>query len=257
MYSFPMFTDRFANLLLEEVTNYKSSGLPAPRPNSMNNYGLIVNDIGLSGMMTLLQKEYLQPIARFLYPLEGMDLTSHHSFMVQYRAHEDPGLDMHTDDSDVTFNVCLGRDFTGAGLTFCGTVGTPSHRKLDKRYQHEIGRCVVHLGSKRHGADDIATGERHNLIIWNHNQPFRDIGGTRSKYGYQREQSAPDLDCLSWTHDRDFRFWKSFPRGKRGQVARQTNERQAWCPPNHACYDSMESVFKGRFEKSHSSELRR
>ena len=31
---------------------------------------------------------------------------------------------MHTDDSDVTFNVCLGRDFEAAGLTFCGMLGT-------------------------------------------------------------------------------------------------------------------------------------
>ena len=29
---------------------------------------------------------------------------------------EDRGLDMHTDDSDVTFNVCLGDTFTGATL---------------------------------------------------------------------------------------------------------------------------------------------
>jgi hypothetical protein len=29
------------------------------------------------------------------------------------------------------------------------------------------GSCVVHLGEKRHGADDITSGERRNLIIWN------------------------------------------------------------------------------------------
>jgi hypothetical protein len=32
---------------------------------------------------------------------------------------------MHTDDSDVTLNVCLGRDgFRAAGLRFCGGMGT-------------------------------------------------------------------------------------------------------------------------------------
>ena len=39
--------------------------------------------------------------------------TSHHSFMVKYKAGQDLGLDMHTDDSDVTVNVCLGKDFSG------------------------------------------------------------------------------------------------------------------------------------------------
>jgi hypothetical protein len=29
------------------------------------------------------------------------------------------------DDSDVTLNVCLGREFEGAGLTFCGSMGAP------------------------------------------------------------------------------------------------------------------------------------
>ena len=79
---------------------------------------------------------------------------------------------MHTDDSDVTFNACLTSNFTGAGLTFCGDAGTSRHRKLAFRYRHEMGRVVVHLGTKRHGADDIESGERRNLIIWNHNLHF-------------------------------------------------------------------------------------
>ena len=41
--------------------------------------------------------------------------------------------DMHTDDSDVTFNVCLGKDFKGAGLQFCGNQGAPDHRCGGKR----------------------------------------------------------------------------------------------------------------------------
>ena len=34
----------------------------------------------------------------------------------------DLGLDMHTDDSDVTLNVCLGREFTGAGESYTKTM---------------------------------------------------------------------------------------------------------------------------------------
>lgn len=57
-------------------------------------------------------------------------------------------------------------EFTGAGLTFCGIMGAPNHRKLQYQYQHLAGRALVHLGAQRHGADDIQTGERNNLIIW-------------------------------------------------------------------------------------------
>ena len=38
------------------------------------------------------------------------------------------------------------------------------------KYAHSIGRCVVHLGRQRHGADDIDAGTRVNLIMWNKSQ---------------------------------------------------------------------------------------
>ncbi|KAH8054313.1 procollagen-lysine 5-dioxygenase [Aureococcus anophagefferens] len=121
--------DAFCRDFLQEVDGYMDSGLPIRRPNSMNNYGLIVNEIGMLNVISELQREVLWPIARSLWPKEGSAFHAHHSFMVQYRKTEDPGLDMHTDDSDVTFNVCLGEVFAGAGLTFCGGVGTPDHRQ--------------------------------------------------------------------------------------------------------------------------------
>ena len=58
----------------------------------------------------------------------GLSLDSHHSFMVRYKQGEDLGLDMHTDDSDVTFNICFVDNFTGAMLAFCGRMGSPTHR---------------------------------------------------------------------------------------------------------------------------------
>ena len=56
----------------------------------------------------------LQKVAERLFPREGASLDRHHSFVVQYEEGKDLGLDMHVDNSDVTFNVCLGREFTGA-----------------------------------------------------------------------------------------------------------------------------------------------
>ena len=47
---------------------------------------------------------------------------------------------MHTDESDVTFNVCLGKPgFTGAGLVLCGGISTPGHRQFQHAYQHVPG----------------------------------------------------------------------------------------------------------------------
>ncbi len=57
------------------------------------------------------------------------DCSHHHTFVVEYEPGKDLGLDMHTDASDVTFNACLGREFTGGLLVFCGLQGDPSHRR--------------------------------------------------------------------------------------------------------------------------------
>ena len=74
-------------------------------------------------------------------------------------------MDRHTDDADVTFNICLGREFEASGLTFCGGIGTTTHRQFSCQYGHVKGWAVAHLGTKRHGADDITVGERNNLIV--------------------------------------------------------------------------------------------
>merc|ERR1719231_677336 len=154
----------------------------------MNNYGIIVNEIGLEESISALIQQALAPVASALFGGIGSRIDSHHSFMVQYKAGEDLGLDMHTDDADATFNICLGRDFEASGLTFCGGIGTASHRQFSCQCHHVKGWAVAHLGTKRHGADDITAGERNNLIVWCHNWAFRDSAGYQHhERKYQKE----------------------------------------------------------------------
>ena len=47
VYSFPLFNEEFCKAFVEELDAFQSSGLPARRPNSMNNYGVVVNEIGM------------------------------------------------------------------------------------------------------------------------------------------------------------------------------------------------------------------
>jgi hypothetical protein len=88
VFSFPMFSQRFCDLFLEEVDNYDETGLPAPRPNSMNNYGIIVNLIGMKTMIDVLQQALLQPLAALLFPGPGDEFDRHHAFMVRYKPNE-------------------------------------------------------------------------------------------------------------------------------------------------------------------------
>jgi len=228
-----IFTESFCDLLLEEIFNFYDSGLPANRPNSMNNYGIILNDIGLESLVNKLQA-LLQPIGDLLFPGPGNAWDSHHCFIVRYREDEDLGLDMHTDDSDVTFNICLGLEFAGAGLQFCGQLGSPDHRQHNFTYKHAKGQCVMHLGRKRHGADDITSGERLNLILWNHSSPFRSSKEYQEP-DYQREAMPPNPICVSYTHDRDYGVFKKYPKG------REHFQGHGWCPPHQAEYATFKA----------------
>jgi hypothetical protein len=226
VFSFPLFSTEYAELLVAEIERFETSGLPVRRPNSMNRYGVVVNEIGLERMIDSLQTRVLSPISEALFPSQGGGcLDGHHSFIVRYKQGEDLGLDMHTDDSDVTFNVCLGKEgFTAAGLTFCGVLGGESHRKLSLVCKQVVGRCVVHLGAHRHGADDIGMGERLNLIVWNHSSLYRSTDAYRYR-DVPEETSPPSPECLSYTHDKDYGKYKTYPPGA------ETFARTAWYPP--------------------------
>jgi len=249
VYSFPLLSDRACEHLIEEVEHFQSTGLPARRPNSMNNYGVVLNEIGLKPTLSALQAA-VHPLARALFPLEGAAFDDHHSFIVSYRPHEDAGLDMHTDDSDVTLNVCLGKaGFEAAGLTFCGDMGAPDHRHVSHRYSHSRGRAVMHLGRRRHGADDITKGHRMNLIMWNWNHAYRASEEYRTR-SYTAEASAPDALCVSYTHDRDYEavVGEARPASARDDGKPIDFGTSAWCPPPQAEYDGFEGR-SGRYKQ--------
>jgi hypothetical protein len=210
VYSLEIFTQEFCQLLVEEVdyaqANYNEF---LTRPNGMNRYGMVLNELGLEPAITELQQKFIVPLQHALFGNEGACPDDHHCFIVRYKEGEDIGLDMHSDSSDVTLNVCLGREFDGATLTFCGCVGNLDHRRRSHVYTHRIGRAVIHLGRQRHGADDIVSGERLGLILWNTSQPWRKTKEYTRLRSRAEAEDPPDLVCLSYTHDSDYREFKA------------------------------------------------
>lgn len=253
----PCFSMNFCQMLLAECEHYISyanrNNLPIHRPNSMNRYGLVLNHIGLESLMTSLQQEYLLPISRKFFPIEASEFTSHHSFIVSYEPQRDRALDLHTDDSDVTWNICLGKEFSGSGLTFCGQIAKADHRQYQCSYQHRLGYAVIHLGQQRHGAENITSGERHNLIVWCRNDSYRSSDLYRANMrSYQKESGPPDRKCVSYTHDRDYILYHDdYPPGKNpfnlsdGQEENQDDVESShdlhlpWCPPVRFGYDGI------------------
>ena len=152
----------------------------------------------------------------------------------------------------MTFNVCLGDEFTGSGLTFCGNWGDPDHRQFSHCYHHQVGRAILHLGSRRHGADDIIKGRRMNLIVWSKSSVWRSSVRYRElKHGreYQKERAKPSKVCLSYTHDVDYlAYHDDLPeRAKRMQL-------HPWCPPPRMEYDGFDDLMISRGLKSHGKD---
>jgi len=229
--SFDCLTPETCDKLLLETKSYLESGMPTRAPNSMNNYGVVLNEIGLRGSFdTMLQRIIHGLGAKFFGDSEtrvksiggvltdgddwgGNTLSDHHTFVVQYRPDQDQHLDMHVDECDVTFNFGLTDPdgFTGSELAFCGMFGSGKHRKLSHNYTHVKGRCVCHSGKRRHGALNIKEGKRASLIMWTKSPQFRQTEEYMKKWGnymhQEKEVGDPDRICLSYTHDRDFMRW--------------------------------------------------
>ncbi|CAE6955001.1 ICU11, partial [Symbiodinium sp. KB8] len=222
--SFPFFTHEFCDLVLEEVHHYQDLGMPGRPPNTMNNYGLVLNDIGLKPVFSSILEHVLLPFGARIFGSEedrldelkgeklctenwgGSVLDEHHTFVVQYAPNNDKHLDMHIDECDVTFNFGLSAEnITGSELAFCGLFYDDDHRKHRFTYQHVKGQCVMHCGKHRHGALDIESGERASLIIWTKSLAFRRTAEYKQKYDVARWNNGPaDTICLSYTHDEDY-----------------------------------------------------
>jgi len=170
-----MFSEEYCELLVEEMNNFEESGLPLQRPNSMNNYGVILNHIGFKDLMYRILHDCISPFASFLYQdYGGATLDRHHSFTVKYKVGEDLDLAEHVDDSDVTLNICLGKEFTGGNLKFNGVQGKGKPRQKFE-LEHQKGVGVLHVGKYWHSALPISSGERWNLIVWCRSSQLRGL----------------------------------------------------------------------------------
>ncbi|XP_053181569.1 2-oxoglutarate and iron-dependent oxygenase domain-containing protein 2-like [Scomber japonicus] len=120
VYRFPVFEKSFCDELVEELEHFEQSSAPKGRPNTMNHYGILLNELGFDeGFITPLREQYLHPLTSLLYPdCGGRCLDSHKAFVVKYDMNEDLNLSYHYDNAEVTLNVSLGKDFTEGNLYF-------------------------------------------------------------------------------------------------------------------------------------------
>ena len=195
LYALQPFTLGWQQRLLEEVLHVSAwaarVGCTVEPPNSMNQYGLILAEIGLGPALGAAMQAVVAPLAARLFPEVGGDsLDDHHAFTVEYRPGGDTDLGFHVDDSEVTLNLCLGSVFSGGDLYFEGR-RCPDHRQTgcseedQHRYAHQPGVALLHAGAHRHGALPVTGGERLNLILWCRSSRYR-------------AWTAGRADCPTW-----------------------------------------------------------
>ncbi|KAK5933092.1 hypothetical protein CgunFtcFv8_004748 [Champsocephalus gunnari] len=168
VYRFPVFERSFCEQLVEELEHFEQSSAPKGRPNTMNHYGILLNELGFDeGFITPLRQLYLQPLTSLLYPdCGGGSLDSHKAFVVKYDMDEDRDLSYHYDNAEVTLNVSLGKDFTEGNLYFGDMRQVPLSEMQCWEVEHRVSEGLLHRGQQMHGALPISSGRRWNLIVW-------------------------------------------------------------------------------------------
>ncbi|KAM9102404.1 2-oxoglutarate and iron-dependent oxygenase domain-containing protein 2 isoform X3 [Sarcophilus harrisii] len=168
IYRLQIFTKDYCRMLLQELEHFEQSDMPKGRPNTMNNHGVLLHELGLDEpLVTPLREQYLQPLTALLYPdYGGGRLDSHRAFVVKYSLDGDVDLSYHYDNAEITLNISLGRQFAEGNLVFGDYYEVPKDEMSYLELPNLPTYGVLHRGGQLHGALPLESGERWNLIIW-------------------------------------------------------------------------------------------
>ncbi|CAJ1356021.1 unnamed protein product [Effrenium voratum] len=167
LWTFPVFSEAFCDLIEAELSNFNASGLPRTAPNSMNRFGVIMSELGFcEGLLDPLVFEYVNVMAGRLLSAFCETLDSYRAFTVLYEAKEasDKELATHYDNAEVTLNINIGGTWQGGNVVFYG-LATANERPPTEVVLRR-GHGVFHAGLELHRATPISQGRRHNLILW-------------------------------------------------------------------------------------------
>ena len=157
-YEFPFFTKEFCNeiILLAEGKEWTKN-----RHEFYPTTDNLLEVLGMGEIYTRLLNEFIQPLAKWAYGLEGTswDVLRDESFIIRYRADEQSHLSLHHDFSNLTTLVNLNpSEFEGGGTYF------PKYKALSNPKQ--IGTMTLHPGNitHKHGARPVLSGTRYVIV---------------------------------------------------------------------------------------------
>ncbi|KAD4983068.1 hypothetical protein E3N88_19739 [Mikania micrantha] len=183
VYTFDMLQPGFCEMLIREVENFENwarkTRFMIMRPLTLNKFGVVLDDFGMKGTLDNLLEDFISRISKVAFP-DVYALDSHHGFTIEYGMDRDVGVGLHVDESEVTLNVCLGKQFTGGELVFRG-VRCEKHLNSEARleetfeFSHILGHAFIHRGGHRHGVAATTSGHRINLVMWCRSSALREL----------------------------------------------------------------------------------
>ncbi len=171
LFSIAQCQDLLAQIAGGKVGESSFSGVPREQPNSMHDYGMVVNNPELSALLACLPDRWLATIIPALFPhLPSSRFVDQHAFMVLYGENAEQDLALHVDASHITLNICLENDAHGGEINFTGArcakhVNEPSDRTAVS-HRFEPGDVLLHVGNQRHYVSPLLGGRRRNLLVW-------------------------------------------------------------------------------------------
>jgi hypothetical protein len=207
VYSFPLLSDSFCDRIQaymrrinEELEECKDPDFFSGGQRTARN----LDNVGLGWLNNLLFQLVVRPISRQLYQETEMggahgDLDWRHGFITAYSADPDTHkprerLVPHTDDAEVTLNVCIGDVFIGGNLIIRGLRGTGRAGQVVGEYTPERGRALLHAGRQFHEVTQVTSGDRFALIMWT--RSWRGIRATTCPCCWlNRRQDAGPSSC--------------------------------------------------------------
>ncbi|RUS87790.1 hypothetical protein EGW08_004455 [Elysia chlorotica] len=176
VYSFPIFTKDFCQLLIEEISNFKQSTQERSLPNTMNFEGVSLDEMGFScTFLTSLIKNYFQSITKLLFSnWGGGAIDSFKSFVVQYDKDKHPSLSKHFDNGEVSMSICLNSEFEAGDLQLEQVFGQEEDLDMEPVVvKQQMGHCIMHRSRQFHFAHPITSGVRTNMIVWMRSSSIR------------------------------------------------------------------------------------
>ena len=158
VYLFPLFTKRFCEELIALSEEFPwTTDRHEFYPTTDN----LLEVLGLKEIYNRVINDFVRPLAIDRFQLEGHSLNhlTDESFIIRYKADEQPHLDIHHDHSNITTLVNLNPgEFKGGGTWF------PKYNYLAN--PTEIGMCTLHPGNitHKHGARPVTDGTRYVVV---------------------------------------------------------------------------------------------